>query len=236
MGEPSRPSQIDNDYYSMLARSNTTRGYSNRTEVLFTGTADPGQSVNTDVNFEPDAARSVHRPPPVHSFSHAPPLEASHGANNFVWGNNGSTIDYQTIATPFPFLEHNPTLFPIGFEQFQNLAPAWGGGCPFLQPSQTNTASIPSPNTNLSYNTNIAAQPEVSLPDYIQGLQPDKSPYPCPVSGCRSDTQFQNISALKRHVETVHLFPDKYPCPREGCVKAFGRKDHLRDHRRRRDH
>ncbi|KAI9371616.1 hypothetical protein BJX61DRAFT_543494 [Aspergillus egyptiacus] len=54
----------------------------------------------------------------------------------------------------------------------------------------------------------------------------------CKWEGCRSIQTFRKGSDLIRHIKTIHIFPDAYPC-RE-CGKKFGRKDHLQGHTERR--
>ncbi|KAL2826583.1 hypothetical protein BJY01DRAFT_229612 [Aspergillus pseudoustus] len=54
----------------------------------------------------------------------------------------------------------------------------------------------------------------------------------CRWEGCNSSTIFRREADILRHLKTIHVSPKAYPCPEWGCNKAFGRKDHLRAHRR----
>ncbi|GKZ95336.1 hypothetical protein AnigIFM59636_009075 [Aspergillus niger] len=62
----------------------------------------------------------------------------------------------------------------------------------------------------------------------------DHSPptFECNWLGCSSSTRFSTVGDLVRHLKSIHISPDAYSCP--VCGKTSGRKDHLRDHRRRR--
>ncbi|PLB53302.1 hypothetical protein P170DRAFT_353006 [Aspergillus steynii IBT 23096] len=54
----------------------------------------------------------------------------------------------------------------------------------------------------------------------------------CKWQGCFSATRFSSEGDLVRHLKSIHISPDAYPCP--DCGRCFGRKDHLRDHQKRR--
>jgi hypothetical protein len=54
----------------------------------------------------------------------------------------------------------------------------------------------------------------------------------CRWEGCRSSTVFRRVGDLIRHLRTIHILPTAYQCPVKNCGKAFGRKDHLKEHTR----
>ncbi|PYH66339.1 C2H2-type zinc finger protein [Aspergillus vadensis CBS 113365] len=56
--------------------------------------------------------------------------------------------------------------------------------------------------------------------------------FECKWRGCSSSTRFSTEGDLVRHLKSIHISPDAYSC--SVCGKSFGRKDHLRDHQRRR--
>ncbi|OJJ01299.1 hypothetical protein ASPVEDRAFT_82824 [Aspergillus versicolor CBS 583.65] len=56
--------------------------------------------------------------------------------------------------------------------------------------------------------------------------------YKCEWRDCHTPGQFHRELDLVRHIRTVHISPDKYRC--DSCGKAFGRKDHLNGHRKKR--
>lgn len=69
---------------------------------------------------------------------------------------------------------------------------------------------------------------------FAQCSAPSPPTFECKWRGCRSATRFSSEGDLVRHLKSIHISPEAYPC-RE-CGKSFGRKDHLRDHQRRRHH
>ncbi|GJP92146.1 alpha/beta hydrolase family protein [Aspergillus niger] len=56
--------------------------------------------------------------------------------------------------------------------------------------------------------------------------------FECKWRGCSSSTRFSTEGDLVRHLKSIHISPDAYSC--SVCGKTFGRRDHLRDHQRRR--
>ncbi|PWY79870.1 hypothetical protein BO83DRAFT_414806 [Aspergillus eucalypticola CBS 122712] len=56
--------------------------------------------------------------------------------------------------------------------------------------------------------------------------------FECKWEGCSSSTRFSTEGDLVRHLKSIHISPDAYSCL--VCGQSFGRKDHLRYHRRRR--
>ncbi|KAL3465627.1 hypothetical protein BJX64DRAFT_285232 [Aspergillus heterothallicus] len=54
----------------------------------------------------------------------------------------------------------------------------------------------------------------------------------CRWQGCRSNTSFRREADLIRHLRTVHISPKAFPCMEPDCGMGFGRRDHLRMHRR----
>ncbi|KAL2841152.1 hypothetical protein BJY01DRAFT_14478 [Aspergillus pseudoustus] len=55
-------------------------------------------------------------------------------------------------------------------------------------------------------------------------------PKQCQWEGCTSRTLFRRENDLLRHLRTIHIAPSAFRCL--DCSKAFGRKDHLQNHRR----
>ncbi|KAL2801976.1 hypothetical protein BJX63DRAFT_416095 [Aspergillus granulosus] len=60
------------------------------------------------------------------------------------------------------------------------------------------------------------------------------TPKKCMWEGCNSSTSFQREGDLIRHLKTIHISPDAYPCHEAKCSKTFGRNDHLQNHLRKR--
>lgn len=54
--------------------------------------------------------------------------------------------------------------------------------------------------------------------------------FQCKWQGCRSSASFRRQVDLIRHLKTIHIAPDAYPCREPNCGVAFGRKDHLKAH------
>jgi hypothetical protein len=55
-------------------------------------------------------------------------------------------------------------------------------------------------------------------------------PQQCKWEDCGSSTIFQREGDLIRHLKTIHISPNAYPCPEPECPRAFGRNDHLKNH------
>ncbi|KAL2843457.1 hypothetical protein BJX68DRAFT_244004, partial [Aspergillus pseudodeflectus] len=64
--------------------------------------------------------------------------------------------------------------------------------------------------------------------------QPTTPALQCRWQDCTSSTTFRREADLLRHVKTVHVSRDAYRCPESHCDRTFGRRDHLRAHRRNR--
>ncbi|KAL2847917.1 hypothetical protein BJX68DRAFT_239056 [Aspergillus pseudodeflectus] len=58
--------------------------------------------------------------------------------------------------------------------------------------------------------------------------------FKCKYKGCRSSISFLTEAALIRHLKNIHISPAAYPCLENHCERVFGRKDHLKQHIRRR--
>ncbi|KAL4928146.1 uncharacterized protein BDV17DRAFT_264895 [Aspergillus undulatus] len=56
----------------------------------------------------------------------------------------------------------------------------------------------------------------------------------CRWEGCQSSTLFRRETDLLRHIKTIHISPEAYPCPEANCDRVFGRKDHVAQHMKRR--
>ncbi|KAL2816435.1 hypothetical protein BDW59DRAFT_153235 [Aspergillus cavernicola] len=68
----------------------------------------------------------------------------------------------------------------------------------------------------------------------IPAVEHDAPGFPCKWQDCRSTTCFRREVDLMRHVKSVHVAPKAYCCLEPNCGKAFGRKDHLQNHKRNR--
>nr|KMM68468.1 hypothetical protein CPAG_04795 [Coccidioides posadasii RMSCC 3488] len=58
--------------------------------------------------------------------------------------------------------------------------------------------------------------------------------FTCGWNGCKYKGTFQRTEDLIRHVRSIHVQANSYPCPVEGCHRPFNRKDNLDMHIRRR--
>ncbi|KAL4913339.1 hypothetical protein BDW62DRAFT_167153 [Aspergillus aurantiobrunneus] len=125
---------------------------------------------------------------------------------------------------------------------------------PFDQPLQERVDSGPNtPNGDLRmYQHPMSRTPSSQGPRYalsvpsprharpaLTGLtanvsSPHDTPLLCKWDGCESTTYFRREADLWRHIRTIHISPRAYPCPEKKCLRAFGRKDHLDQHTRRR--
>ncbi|KAL4745641.1 hypothetical protein BDW72DRAFT_198436 [Aspergillus terricola var. indicus] len=54
--------------------------------------------------------------------------------------------------------------------------------------------------------------------------------YRCRWQGCPGQTNFRRKADLLRHLKTIHIEPEAYPCLSPNCGQSFGRKDHLKQH------
>ncbi|KAL2826580.1 hypothetical protein BJY01DRAFT_255935 [Aspergillus pseudoustus] len=57
-------------------------------------------------------------------------------------------------------------------------------------------------------------------------------PKQCQWNGCTSTNVFSRETELMRHLRTIHVSPEAFPCL--DCSRTFGRNDHLQQHRRKR--
>ncbi|RAH55458.1 hypothetical protein BO85DRAFT_401386 [Aspergillus piperis CBS 112811] len=96
--------------------------------------------------------------------------------------------------------------------------------------------------------TNAATNPTWVAPNSAMNHRPHPAPgsriprapsnahsppiFECKWRGCSSSTRFSTEGDLVRHLKSIHISPDAYSCL--VCGQSFGRKDHLRDHQRRR--
>ncbi|KAL4928161.1 uncharacterized protein BDV17DRAFT_264918 [Aspergillus undulatus] len=68
----------------------------------------------------------------------------------------------------------------------------------------------------------------------VKSPKPQATLFVCKWEGCNPPSCFKRPGDLIRHLRTVHVSPDAFPCPVKGCDKVFGRKDHLKEHCKRR--
>ncbi|KAL2785417.1 hypothetical protein BJX66DRAFT_314935 [Aspergillus keveii] len=88
-----------------------------------------------------------------------------------------------------------------------------------LAPISPSLTAIPSPTPSSFTTTSTSAQ----------GLF---TPQQCQWKNCSSSTVFQREGDLIRHLKTIHISPNAFPCPEPECPRAFGRNDHLKNHMR----
>ncbi|KAL5339775.1 hypothetical protein BJX70DRAFT_363142 [Aspergillus crustosus] len=90
--------------------------------------------------------------------------------------------------------------------------------------AHVNPASIALPNAN--HQSNRAA-----FHNQTQGPDSNFSHlFRCKWEGCRSTHHFRREGDLWRHIRSIHLAPNAFPCPVAGCDKVCGRKDHMQQH------
>ncbi|KAL2867378.1 uncharacterized protein BJX67DRAFT_84895 [Aspergillus lucknowensis] len=77
-----------------------------------------------------------------------------------------------------------------------------------------------------------ATNQHLVIPTTVPRLQ-DHPVFQCKWEGCTSSTLFHREGDLMRHLKTIHISPDAFPCREPSCKRKFGRKDHLEEHRRR---
>ncbi|KAJ0422521.1 hypothetical protein BJY00DRAFT_311236 [Aspergillus carlsbadensis] len=119
------------------------------------------------------------------------------------------------IPTSFPTNNRNNPFQPSVLQQDLNTSnptPHISNGESALRQSSTQTGD---------------GAREYSLPDGTRL-------YKCDWAGCPSTVSFRDRNSLRRHVRSIHTHPTAYRCGLDGCQWAFGRKDHLEEHRRRR--
>jgi hypothetical protein len=86
-----------------------------------------------------------------------------------------------------------------------------------LAPTSPSLTALPSPAPSSHTTTSTSAQ----------GLF---TPQQCQWKNCSSSTIFQREGDLVRHLKTIHISPNAFPCPEPDCTRAFGRNDHLKNH------
>ncbi|KAL3482131.1 hypothetical protein BJX99DRAFT_252846 [Aspergillus californicus] len=159
------------------------------------------------------------------------------------WQGQSLALGYNQVQADHNHLPNNSTdeitaelanEFSAEFHAATQQVPWFDGWTPDpnspYEPSQGNGS--PANGTGAHY----VIQDTPAWLDHINSLTLLPGPYPCPWDGCKSRTEFRRIIDLRRHGDTIHISPSKYPCPVGDCNMAFGRRDHLRDHQRRRDH
>ncbi|OJJ03870.1 hypothetical protein ASPVEDRAFT_762734 [Aspergillus versicolor CBS 583.65] len=89
--------------------------------------------------------------------------------------------------------------------------------------------SLPCPNNDVQAADESLVFPRGSpIPSIADTHQPPV--FQCKWQGCRSSASFRRQVDLIRHLKTIHIAPDAYPCREPNCGVAFGRKDHLKAH------
>lgn len=66
------------------------------------------------------------------------------------------------------------------------------------------------------------------LNTHIKNIHTD--PLMCMHPGCPYKKPFGKVHDLKRHMETKHNTEHGYPCPENGCLEVFPRKDKMMQH------
>ncbi|OJI97462.1 hypothetical protein ASPVEDRAFT_36875 [Aspergillus versicolor CBS 583.65] len=82
----------------------------------------------------------------------------------------------------------------------------------------------------------VANQPNTAG-NTSEGHLSESAPSPpyfrCKWEDCTSTRHFSRVGDLIRHIKSIHIAPNAYPCRAQDCGKAFGRPDHLQEHTRR---
>ncbi|GLA48562.1 hypothetical protein AnigIFM63604_004080 [Aspergillus niger] len=130
----------------------------------------------------------------------------------------------QTAQAPFAYHE-------IPAESLDLLYASTSSGQPRRDWTDTNADTDPTWVVPISATSQLPHPASESIPPTPCS---DHSPptFECKWRGCSSSTRFSTEGDLVRHLKTIHISPDAYSC--SVCGKTSGRKDHLRDHRRRR--
>ncbi|KAL5358362.1 hypothetical protein BJX96DRAFT_173366 [Aspergillus floccosus] len=91
--------------------------------------------------------------------------------------------------------------------------------------------------TQPGLNVGPTAEPHVTLRE--RDLNPTVGPQSrdealqtlmCEWKDCNQKRAFRRDAELMRHIMTIHVRPNAYGCPVEGCSRVFNRKDNLKVH------
>lgn len=82
----------------------------------------------------------------------------------------------------------------------------------------------------------VANQPHIAgntSEGHLSESAPSTPSFRCKWEDCASTRHFARVGDLIRHIKSIHIAPNAYPCRVQNCGKAFGRPDHLQEHTRR---
>ncbi|KAL2834094.1 hypothetical protein BJY01DRAFT_253201 [Aspergillus pseudoustus] len=167
------------------------------------------------------------------------PLAAAGSTIDPAWGGNipshhtmSSNIVHSSMLLP----SHEPsTLYnhqlPSGFPTWplDNITPVYLNRPSGVQ--QPHAPILNPPNNTAIYQTPQTMNAGQLSPYRSSAPTPVTSFY-CKWEGCQCPIAFKRLPDIIRHIREIHLVPDAYRCPVDGCGRTFKRSDRLRQHER----
>ncbi|KAL5042382.1 hypothetical protein BDW71DRAFT_211229 [Aspergillus fruticulosus] len=208
------------------------------------GTPQPGQDADTNLAYT--CSELVDSPTTFGSqfisFIPSCHFEAPRGGYAFIDETTSDTTNIGYTASPtapttgagvrqtlrYAMLDNQQYLSPCASSNSPNYP-----GSGFLDLSPQEPAAV-SP-----INNNDAPGPQRSTPKIPREIGSPlhtsaAARFQCKWQGCDSSHRFKRENDLIRHIRTIHISPDAWPCLMNNCGMAFGRKDHLIQHNKRR--
>jgi len=138
--------------------------------------------------------------------------------------NNSNSTENNTFSDLF----NKPSLLYVNSDSYTNRFgnTDFAQGITDLTQTQAGTTTI----NNLSHSTqnnNSSSSPKLHIPHLTQKID---GKLHCHWEGCSFSTPRR--TALKRHIQCIHMDVRNYECPFDGCGKRFKRADHLKGHKR----
>ncbi|KAL2843462.1 hypothetical protein BJX68DRAFT_270192 [Aspergillus pseudodeflectus] len=213
-------------YYSHL----DTHGQSAAFASTAAGSAYTTTPLQRDVSYQADSTLTLS---PTSALPSAPPI--SEGTPVAAYGGyprGQRPVHMRSDGRTFPSRRTRPsTIQPRQPREDDSSYPLSQylhvPGHTLLAPSP---ATSPVPTHIASPSLTAIHSPTPSSP----ATQTPFTPKRCGWVGCESDTLFTTESGLMRHLRTIHVSPEAYPCVEVGCPMKFGRNDHLVAHQKRR--
>ncbi|CEN62295.1 hypothetical protein ASPCAL08932 [Aspergillus calidoustus] len=201
----------------------------NQEEMLRYNLASPPEGISSWATARPDSmplpeAASMGFQSTIQSVPKAVP----------VWGGTVSgppttdprldpAMNWGFQGPPQPHV-HQHNGIPIGLPtQYLDLS------VPSAQPSLQPQALLMNPSENLA--THQSSQQALTPNHLLDTLAPTVRYY-CKWERCQNLAGFKRLSEILRHIKEIHLAPDAYTCPVDGCGKTFNRAERLRHHER----
>ncbi|KAL2840137.1 hypothetical protein BJX68DRAFT_190066 [Aspergillus pseudodeflectus] len=163
-------------------------------------------------------------------YSYSSPLEL-----NPSWPSN-------SYASFVPLSVDPPQFADPGIRSSAGLLGTYGDHYQIQQPypRSANVFSSPHQNPGSLHEVHVGLEQHLAFghssfePNNSPASRPPGESYTCKWEGCISTIVFRREADLIRHLRTIHISPNQYPCTEPNCNWTFGRRDHLLHHVRRR--